>query len=73
VLYELLVMGEAVKRLSPELRANRSDIPWSQIAGMRDVLIHGYDRVSFDRVWLAIERSLPELLEALTPLIPKEP
>jgi uncharacterized protein with HEPN domain len=73
VLYEFLVMGEAVKRLSPEFRAGRPDVPWSQIAGMRDVLIHGYDRVNFDRVWLAIERSLPELLDALTPLIPEEP
>jgi uncharacterized protein with HEPN domain len=72
VLYEFLVMGEAVKRLSPELRASRSDIPWSQIAGMRDVLIHGYDRVNFDRVWVAIEQSLPELLDSLTPLIPRK-
>jgi uncharacterized protein with HEPN domain len=39
----------------------------------RDELIRGYDRVNFDRVWLAIERSLLELLNALTPLIPKEP
>jgi uncharacterized protein with HEPN domain len=73
VLYEFLVMGEAVKRLSPEFRAGLPDVPWNQIAGMRDVLIHGYDRVNFDRVWLAIERSLPELLDVLTPLIPEEP
>jgi uncharacterized protein with HEPN domain len=37
-----------------------------------DVLIHGYDRVNFDRVWMTIERSLPELLAALGPLVPKE-
>ena len=72
VLYEFLVMGEAVKRLSPEFRASHPDVPWSQMAGMRDVLIHGYDRVNFDRVWSAIEDSLPELLNALTPLIPNE-
>jgi uncharacterized protein with HEPN domain len=65
-------MGEAVKRLSPEFRASHSDIPWSQIAGTRDVLIHGYDRVNFDRAWTAIEDSLPELLKVLTPLIPTE-
>jgi uncharacterized protein with HEPN domain len=73
VLYEFLVMGEAVKRLSPAFRGSRPEIPWSQIAGMRDVLIHGYDRVEFDRVWAAIERALPDLLAALTPMLPKEP
>jgi uncharacterized protein with HEPN domain len=73
VLYEFPIMGEAVKRLSPEIRADHPEVPWSQMAGMRDVLIHGYDRVNFDRVWSAIEASLPELLDVLTPLIPKEP
>jgi uncharacterized protein with HEPN domain len=73
VLYEFLVRGEAVKRLSPAFRASRPEIPWSQIAGMRDVLIHGYDRIEFDRVWSAIERALPDLLAALTPMLPKAP
>jgi len=73
VLYEFLVMGEAVKRLSPEFRAGRPDVPWGQVAGMRDVLIHGYDRIDFDRVWSAIERALPDLLAALTPLAPTDP
>jgi uncharacterized protein with HEPN domain len=72
VLYEFLIMGEAAKRLSPEIRASHSDVPWAQVAGMRDVLIHGYDRVNFDRVWSTIEGSLPELLDALTPLIPEK-
>ena len=72
VLYEFLVMGEAVKRLSPKFRASHPDLPWSQMAGMRDVLIHGYDRVNFDRVWSTIEDSLPQLLNLLTPLIPTE-
>jgi uncharacterized protein with HEPN domain len=40
---------------------------------MRDVLIHGYDRVDFDQVWSAIERALPDLLGALRPLVPEDP
>jgi len=47
VLYQLLVMGEAVKRLSCEFRARHPHIPWSLIAGMRDHLIHGYDIADF--------------------------
>ena len=47
------VLGEAVKRLSPELREKNSDLPWRGMAGMRDLLIHAYDRVDLDEVWQA--------------------
>lgn len=50
VLYQLTVLGEAVKRLSQDLRAQHSEIPWALIAGMRDHLIHGYDIVDWDEV-----------------------
>ena len=49
----LEVMGEAVKRISPELRAQHRDLPWRGMAGMRDLLIHAYDRVDLDEVWQA--------------------
>jgi uncharacterized protein with HEPN domain len=45
VVHELLVLGEAVKRLSSSFRSKVHEIPWSLIAGMRDVLIHHYDVV----------------------------
>jgi hypothetical protein len=47
------VLGEAVKRLSAELREQNSDLPWRGMAGMRDLLIHAYDRVDLDEVWQA--------------------
>lgn len=46
----LEVMGEAVKRISPELRKQHSDLPWRGMAGMRDLLIHAYDSVDLDEV-----------------------
>ena len=49
----LEVLGEALKRLSPELREQNSDLPWRGMAGMRDLLIHAYDRVDLDEVWQA--------------------
>ena len=51
VLYQITVIGEAVKRLSKEFRADHPEIPWALIAGMRDNLIHGYDLVDWDEVW----------------------
>ncbi|MFB2768823.1 DUF86 domain-containing protein [Pelatocladus sp. BLCC-F211] len=55
------IIGEATKRLSPELRAANPGIPWQQIAGLRDVLIHDYLKVNLNRIWGIIEHNLPEL------------
>ncbi|MEE8389890.1 MAG: HepT-like ribonuclease domain-containing protein [Anaerolineae bacterium] len=72
VLHQLMVMGEAVKRLSPDFRARHSEIPWSLIAGMRDKLIHGYDIVDLDEVWRTAVVDVPDLLTLLEPLLPKQ-
>lgn len=61
VIRNLEVIGEAVKNLSAEMRSRHPEIPWAQIAGMRDVLIHGYFGVRLETVWNAVERRLPEL------------
>ncbi len=70
VLYQLTVIGEAVKRLSQEFRSRHPDIPWSLMAGMRDHLIHGYDVVDWDEVWNTATRDVPELLAKIEPLLP---
>ena len=70
-LHQFMVVGEAVKRLSPEFRAKHSGIPWSLIAGMRDKLIHHYDSVDFEQVWRSVDTDIPDLLsyvEALAPV-----
>ena len=65
VLYQLTVIGEAVKRLSKEFRAGHPEIPWTLIAGMRDNLIHGYDLTDWDEVWKTAKTDIPDLLEKL--------
>jgi uncharacterized protein with HEPN domain len=72
VLYQFAVIGEAVKRLSPEFRARYPDVPWRRIAGMRDRLIHGYDAVDLQTVWDAIEQDVPALLARLEPMTPSD-
>ncbi|NTU62465.1 MAG: DUF86 domain-containing protein [Chloroflexi bacterium] len=71
VLYQLIVMGEAVKRLSSEFRAQYIEIPWSLIAGMRDHLIHGYDIVDWDEVWKTATSDVPDLLAKIEPRLPR--
>lgn len=69
VLHQLMVMGEAVKRLSCELRERYPEIPWTLIAGMRDRLIHGYDVVDRDEVWKTATVDVPDLLLLVEPLV----
>lgn len=72
VLYQLLVIGEAAKRLSPDFTTQHGAIPWRAVAGMRDKLIHGYDAVDVDEVWRTVETDVPTLLRVLSPLVPGE-
>lgn len=61
VIRNLEVIGEAVKNLSNGLRDANPDVPWQQIAGMRDVLIHHYFGVKLDTVWQVVADHLPGL------------
>jgi uncharacterized protein with HEPN domain len=72
VLYQIVVIGEAVKRLSRAFRDHHPEIPWSLIAGMRDILIHGDDVVDWDEVWKTATSDMPDLLSKLEPLLPGE-
>ena len=72
VLHQLMVLGEAVRRLSRTFRDSHPEVSWLLIAGMRDKLIHAYDQVDLDEVWRTVERDIPELLRFIEPLLPRE-
>ena len=65
VIRQLEIMGEAVKRLSPVFRSDHPLIPWQQIAGLRDRLIHAYDDINNDRIWIIATQDVPDLLGKL--------
>ena len=69
VLYQISILGEAVKRLSQTFRSQYPDIPWKKIAGMRDKITHQYDRVDLDIVWDVVQNNIPELIATLEPLL----
>lgn len=61
VVRQLEIIGEATKRISPDFRNNNPEIPWADMAGMRDILIHDYIDVDFDIVWKTATESIPAL------------
>jgi uncharacterized protein with HEPN domain len=70
---QLEILGEATKRLSMDFREQHPHIPWRQIAGLRDVLIHRYDDVNLDILWETVAVAVPSLLTALEEFLPPPP
>ena len=70
ILYNLMVIGEAVKRIDDAYRTAHPEVPWRSMAATRDVLIHNYPGVSLQQVWQIVERDLPPLKAAISDLLP---
>ncbi len=68
----LEIVGEAANRISPQERAKHPNIPWPQIVGLRNRLIHGYDNVDFDILWQIVTQDLPPLIAELEKILPPE-
>ena len=71
VQYRLIIAGEAVKRLTPAFREAHPGIRWSAIAGLRDVLVHAYERVDYLEIWNIAAAHTPTVLDYVTPLLPR--
>jgi len=65
VIRNLEILGEAVKLLSTETKEKYAQIPWKDITGTRDRLIHDYFGVNIDIVWDIIKNELPQLIPVL--------
>lgn len=65
----LEVIGEAATRIPKEERERYLAIPWSDIIGLRNRLIHGYDQIDFNIVWLIVTKSLPPLIVQLEQIL----
>ena len=66
------IIGEAVKNLSDEFKSDYPNIPFKQIAGMRDKLIHNYFGVDYEIIWETIKNNLPVFKKQIDEIIKKE-
>lgn len=65
VLYDLIVLGEAAKGVSPDTRLRFPQVPWKAVAGMKDIATHQYHGIMIDLVWETATVRVPELLASL--------
>jgi uncharacterized protein with HEPN domain len=66
------MIGEAARRLSEETKQNHPLIPWPNIIGMRNKVVHDYMEIDFDVVWSVVTLDLPVLVGLLKPIVPPE-
>lgn len=65
VIRRLEIIGEAARRISEETQNAFPDLPWNEIIGMRNVMIHEYDDVDLAIVWETVKNDLPPFIESL--------
>ena len=72
VIRQIEIMGEATKKLSESIRNKYPDVPWKDMAGMRDKLIHHYFGVDMEAVWDTTKKDVPVLREKIESIIEAE-
>jgi len=63
------IIGESCNRIPQEFRDTHTDIPWREISGARNRLVHAYDNIDFDILWGIVQNDLPELIEQLKAIV----
>lgn len=67
------IIGEAAARVSKDMQARHTSIPWEDVVGMRNKLIHGYDQVDLGILWDTVTDDLPQLIQELEAALSVEP
>lgn len=63
VQHQILILGEAVKRLPQDIKDKHPEVPWKNMAGTRDILIHCYEEADFEIIWNIANEQLPKLFQ----------
>ncbi len=69
VVRNLEIIGEAVKNIPEDIKNRKSQVAWKKIAGLRDILIHGYFGIDVDIVWDVVKNKIPELKQKISEIV----
>lgn len=72
VIRQIEIIGEASKNLSKEFRKQYPEVPWKDISGMRDKLIHSYFGVDLEAVWETVNKDIPKVKTKIKEMIDKD-
>ena len=73
IIRQLTVLGEAAARVSEPGRGQHREIPWTRVVGLRNVVVHQYDRVSIDELWAILDDDCPRLARYLDDVLGADP
>lgn len=71
VIRNLQTLAESSQRLSSQIKGTEPQIPWRELAGFRNVIVHGYLGIDLGAVWLVVEQDLPGLSDAVSRMAQK--
>jgi uncharacterized protein with HEPN domain len=69
LLRQLQIIGEAVSRISDATKSKHANVPWRQIAGMRNVIIHAYFQIDWNEVWNTVAHDIPKMKSQVEALL----
>jgi len=69
VIRNLQTLAESSQRLSTEIKGTEPQIPWRELSGFRNVIVHGYLGIDLGAVWLVVEQDLPALTDAVNRMV----
>ena len=72
VMRQIQIIGEAARKVSLQYQQEHSEIPWNEIIGMRNRLVHEYFRIIPRRVWDVVEGDVPRLVRLIEPIVPPD-
>ncbi|MBI3362679.1 MAG: DUF86 domain-containing protein [Chloroflexi bacterium] len=72
LLHLITIVGEAASRIPRDVQSQHDQVPWDQIVGMRNRIVHGYASINLDILWQTVVEDLPPLISDLEKIVPPE-